>query len=438
MKNALTVVVVSLLLVFSASFALPLNTSQAYSVSSNTGTSWITAGTFLNYSVGGSFAVTLTLSNGSKASISGDVSGTYQVTVNSVQNGQASITTTPNVSFSETTKYFNGTSRVQTHSLTQANATTATKNLGDIDFGNQMQNFVNQYNSTYFFSPHFNASKSISPGYLYSYKSTNVVAIHVSLSMSAGGSLPVSSGFSSDYSINGTLDYYRAMSPNIPLKLALSIQGSADVSGLPVSVSQVSGASATASGSLTIALNNTNVALTTGNAQQGSVNVPALSASLDVVSNSTITGVGTSGNKLVVNVTGPSGTTGVMNVIITQRMLERANVTNINQIGIVVDGNSYFDYTVGQIGDAYIFTIYYHHSSHTMDMTFGSAKLGSNTGSVSSIAPSGLFGLTYTTLAIIAAVVVIIVIVGFVFITRRSKISSLGPVGSPRASPTIS
>ena len=278
MKNALTVAVVSLLLVFSASFALPLNTSQAYSVSSNTGTSWITAGTFLNYSVSGNFLVTLTLSNGSKASISGDVSGTYQIYVDSVQNGEASITTTPNVSFSETTTLFNGTARVKTSSLTQANATTTTKYLADVDFGSQMQNFLNNYSSTYFFSPHFNASKSISPGYLYSYKSTNVVAIHVSLSMSAGGSLSVTSAVGADYSINGTLDYYRAMSPNIPLKLALSVQGSADVSGLPVSVSQISGATATASGSLTITLNNTNVALSTGNAQQGSVNVPALSA----------------------------------------------------------------------------------------------------------------------------------------------------------------
>jgi hypothetical protein len=409
---------------------------------------WAFQGAYLNYTISFSANGKLTLSNGSSLSASGSLSGSVKITVNNITNetflGEtlqlANVTEIPNFALTSKLTYFNGTS--QTHDMTEtaANATTSDIPLTELNFGNLLQNELNSTSSLYSFSPTLNTSLSAAPGVLYQYNSTTKVpALYLTSSVTEKTSLPsnILGSTSGSYSLNGTSNMYIALVQDLPLSEVVSLQGSASVQNLQLSaIAQ----SATGSGSLSanLVLSATNIDLSAGsNVQQSTISIPNYSTSLDVMSNSTINGASTSGNELIVNVTGPSGTRGVTDVVVSPSLLSGAGITNPSQVGVTVDGTAYTNYTVTDVGGSYVFAIYYHHSSHVIGMTFGNANLGTNTGKVlavtgSSASSSSLMSTT-TILEIVGVVIVVIVVVAIVAFTRRSRgsMAASAPTAAP-------
>src|SRR5579871_2756352 len=97
------------LLLSSSMFAIPLRFPVSAASQPSETPPWITAGTYLNYSVAGSFSFGEKLSNGSSMSLSGTISGSIKILVNGVSDTQASITYSPNIVYKETQTFFNGT-----------------------------------------------------------------------------------------------------------------------------------------------------------------------------------------------------------------------------------------------------------------------------------------------------------------------------------------
>jgi len=386
---------------------------------------WATPGAFLDYTVSGSFNLNLKLGNGSSGVVTGSVSGSLRLTVNSVSNGYARITSVPNLAFQESVTNFNGT--VETyHSIeTPANGTT-TQNypLTQLDFGMLTQQVLSQANSLFNFSPTSNGTISQAPGVLYQWKGTNVPALHITLNLNQQSSFPGFQGESVSYSTSGIANIYLSMGQEIPLEVSGNAQGSGSGSNVQLGANQVQNFTASGSAQLSILLDSTNVNLGQANAQQATVQIPAYSASLYVLSNSTLNGVSTTGNKLEIDVTGPTGTSGVVQVIVSQTILSRAGISDPSQVGITLDGQPYTDYSVTQIAGTYIFTIYYHHSSHTIALAFGNANFGTNQGTVSQLGAvaGGTVGASiwiYLVVVVVAAVVV--AVVGLVFWSRSKR-----------------
>jgi hypothetical protein len=442
MKHLFAILIIALSLILPSAIAFPVGaTQQGYLAASSTAPSWAVAGTFLNYTFNGNLGFSLTLSNGSTLSYSGIITGWYNILVNGISNNEASVTTTPNFNFSSTLKYFNGTTKTSGFLVIPANGTETTNvPLGNFSFGDYISRAMNEANSSYFFSPHLNASYNQSPGVLYQWKSGNIPAIHLSSSVSTQATFPGGvGGLSGSYSISGQFESYSSMVQNIPLKVTLNMQGSATISNLQSLL--VSSGTGSGNVQLTIMLTNTNVDLSAGNVQQASIQIPAYSASLNVISNSTISSAGTSGNRLVVNVTGQSGTEGVMNVVVSQSMLAKAGIASISQVVVTVDGQAYTNYTVTNLGGSYVFTIYYHHSSHSVTLVFGNANLGTNYGTISSLSGSSLFGgISTETLIIIAVAIVAVIVIAFALLSKnRSKYGAMQTATGavPTNTPTV-
>ncbi len=442
------------LLIISSIVAGPLHSAATGAVSRpQSQPSWIVAGAYLNYSVNGNLAAVDSLGNGSKMSVSESIAGTLKVSINGVSGNQVSITTTPNVVYKGSMTAINGSTQSQSGAAIPANSTQTTNvNLNQFSFGNEMQQLTSLANSSYGFSPEFNVTLSKNPGALYPFNSTtNYVALALNSSLSEHVTMPQQIGSGGTFSINGTMNSFTSLLDNIPLKITYSFVGTASLSS--IGGIGVGGAPGLDSGTVsanfgaTIQLLTTNIVLPTGNANQGVVSIPNLSASPDVLSNSTITGAGTSGNQLVVNVTGPSGTHGVLEVIISPSMLTKAGIDNVSQVQVTEDGQAYSNYTVSQLGGSYIFTIYYHHSSHSIGMTFGHANLGNNQASISSIAPSAtpntILGMSTTEVLVFAVVVIFVVIGAIAFaMMRRKKQAPTTPEAvnppAPTAGPSMS
>jgi hypothetical protein len=428
--------VLGLSLLFACSMAVIFPARIAFG-QGTTGSPWVSSGAFLNYTTSANWSGRFALSNGSSMSITGNVTGSFMITVNSVTSLNANITSTPNIALEDKLTYFNGTAQFNGESLTSANASTTIVPLDQLNFGNLMQRELNSTSSLYSFSPTFNASLSTAPGVMYQYNSnTKVPALYLSSSISEQTSIPSSllGSTTGSYSLNGTSAMYVALVQDIPLKETISLEGSATLSSLQLSaIAQ----SASGSGSLTasVTLSATNVNLSAGNSvEQSTVKIPSYSTSLDVMSNSTIDNATTSGNELTVAVTGPSGTTGVLDVVVSSSLLTNAGITSTSQIGVTLDGNTYTNYTVTDVGGSYVFTIYYHHSSHKIAMSFGNANLGTNNGSILSVSGSSTYSSpisTTTILEIVSVVVVVVVVVAVVGFMRRSKTSSMQGTASP-------
>jgi hypothetical protein len=390
--------------------------SQAYNV-----IPWAAVGKFVSYNIEGNISFSATLPNGSSASLNAKISGTFEATIDSVANGYANVTTVPNWTFSATYKAFNGTTKTITQTETPTNGTkTETKALPDLSFGRVLQelNDNTTFSGGFAFGANTNLSYSRSPGVLYQWNSRTVASLHLSASLSSSKSVPsVGIGTSGSYSLTGSLDAYYAMAHGIPMYISYSMQGSASVTHVGTMSTATTTMIASGSGKIavTIWLMSTNIDLGPNQAQQGQVSIPSYSTNLYVVSNSTMSNLGTTGNKLEVSVTGPSGTVGVINVLISQAMLKKAGISDISQVAVSIDGQQYNNYSIDQIGDGYILTIYYHHSSHSVTLGFGSANFGTNTGTISQVTfgtPPGLiFGLSIDTLLLIGAVVAVLAVV---------------------------
>ena len=406
---------------------------------------WVFAGAFVSYSVSASWSGKFALSNGSSLEIAGNITGSFMITVNSITSPYANITSTPNLALENKLTYFNGTAQFDDESLTSANASSTVVPLDELNFGNLMQQELNSTSSLYSFSPTFNTTLSSAPGVLYQYNSTTKVpALYLSSSISEQTSIPsnILGSTTGSYSLNGTSDMYIALVQDIPLEETVSLQGSVTLSNLQLSeIPQT----ASGSGSLTasVTLGSTNVDLSAGNnVQQTIIKIPTYSTSLDVMSNSTIDNATTSGNELIVAVTGPSGTTGVLDVVVSPSLLSNAGITSPSQVGVTLDGNTYTNYTITEVGGSYLFTIYYHHSSHKIALTFGNASLGTNKGSILSVSGSSSSSSsstspisTTTILEIVSVVVVVVIVVAVVAFMRRSKTGNMEGTASPSPAP---
>ncbi len=399
---------------------------------------WAFSGAFLNYTGSSNWNGKLTLSNGSSMSISGNFTGSIKLTVNSVTN-QANVTSTPNFAIKDKISYFNGTVQTSDMTETPANASSSLVSLDKLNFGNLLESELNSTNQLYSFSPTLNASLSSAPGVLYQLNSTTKVpALYFKSSVSEETTIPsdLSSTLSGSYSINGSSNIYVALAQNIPLKETLSLQGSTTLQNIQLGLNPLS-ASASGSFAATVTLASTNINLSAGNnVQQSLISVPNYSTTLDVMSNSTIDGAGTSGNQIVVNVTGPSGTTGVLDVVVSPSLLSSVGITSASQVGVTVDGQTYTNYTITNIGGSYVFTIYYHHSSHNIALSFGNANLGTNKGSVLSVTGGSPSALSLTTILEIAsiAVVVVVVVLAVAFMRRRRTTSATAGLAPPAPS----
>jgi hypothetical protein len=427
------------------SLVVPISNAQSTQSSSP---SWAFSGAYLNYTANGNLAGTFKLSNGSSLSLSFSVNGSLKILVNSISDGNANVTSTPNLVLKQTETFFNGTTSSQTTSETSANASTSDIPLEQLNFGSLLQQEMSNVSSSYFFSPSLNASLSSSPATFYQWNSTTKIpAIELNSSVTQVTALPSSAGLSGSYSINGTSLAYLTISENIPLKVTSALRGSANIQGaagltqqLAYSDLQESTGSASGNFDLTITLVATNVNLEIGTVEQSVISVPTYSTSLAVISNSTLNSASTSGNQLIVNVTGPSGTTGVLDVIVSQSLLNQSQITNPSQVTVSLDGQSYTNYTVSEIDGSFVFTIYYHHSSHNIVLGFGNANLGSTKGSISSLSSGGSSSssnplmLSGTLLYGIIAVIVVVVLVAVFAVMRRGKGAASSPTSAPSPS----
>ncbi len=388
--------------------------------------SWVLKGTYLNYTGSANWNGKISLSNSSSMSIAGNFTGSVKFYVNnltSVAGSQlANVTEIPNFVLKDMLTYFNGTTQTNDETATPAaNSSSSLVPLASLNFGNLLQEELNSTTSLYSFSPTLNTSLSTAPGVLYQLNSTTQVpALHLTSSISEKNTLPSSLTVTGNYSLNGTSDIYVAMVQDIPLKEAISMQGSGNAQNLNLGLTTQS-ATGSASFSATLSLASTNVDLSAGkNVEQASIKIPNFSTSLDVISNSTIEGAGTSGNHLVVNVTGTSGTTGVLDVVVSPSLLTSAGLSNPSQVGVTLNGTTYTNYTITDLGGSYLFTIYYHHSSHSIAMSFGNANLGTNTGQIEGLGSQGSsLPISLTTILEIVVVVIVVVAVAIIAVRRK-------------------
>lgn len=417
--------------------------APAAGAQNGTGALWATLGAHLEYTFNGNFNVNLKLSNGSSATLSGSGSGSLGLTVNSVSNGEASITSVPNLTFQESISNFDGKTQSQHYAGTPANSTT-TQNypLSQLDFEMVVDQTLGQVSSTYGFSPTTNASLTQNPGALYQWNGVSVPALHITLGLTQHVPIPnLPGGESASYSTTGSGDIYVSLDEGVPLEISGSVQGTGSASNVNMGNGQTQSVTGSGSGQLSIKLDSTNISLGSSNAQQATVQIPAYSASLVVLTNSTVTKTSTSGNELEIDVTGPSGTSGVMQVLVSQSLLSRAGVSGPSAVQLTLDGQAYENYTVGQVADSYIFTIYYHHSSHTILMSFGSANFGNNQGSISQFGMGGSTGASLPWLLIIIAVVAVVAvaIAGIAVLKFRRRPHGLDTTAtSPTPPPPVS
>jgi hypothetical protein len=399
-----------------------LPSAQGYQESSDPASSWVFAGAFLNYSINANLGVSFALSNGSSMSFALNFTGSVKETVDSVSGGEANVTSTPNLYLNEKTKYLNGTVTTRVKSLTIANASMRTIPISRINFGNVLQQTLNNASSIAYFSPTLNTTLSESPAMLFQLNpTTKVVALHLSSTLSQQSSFPSQAGISGSFSINGSFDSYTSLAQGIPLKEVASLRGSGSVQNTAQILGGVSeGGTARGNFDLTVSLLDTNVNLSNGNAEQSVIQIPNYSTQIDLVSNSTITSASTSGSQLIVNVTGPSGTAGVLDVVVSPELLANSGITNASQVGVTIDGQTYSNYTVTDLGGSYLFTIYYHHSSHGIVLAFGNANLGTNKGTITSLSSSGAISATLL-IEIAAAIAAVIVVVFATILIRRSR-----------------
>lgn len=444
-KSVLLLVFIILSSVFSIGFP-----SSQY-VRGQTGTdqtpTWVASGAYMNYSAGFNAQASFTLSNGSKISLSESITGTYKVAIESVSNGYANVTTIPNVIIKGSLTSINGTTSSSQSAATPANATSSKLvPLSQLSLNNVTEGLLSSVNSSFLFSPTLNATQTTSPASSYVFQGSTIAVLELKSSISATAPVPSSAGVGGSYTITGSSDVVVSLANEVPLKVSIQLQGSASIQALQTT--QGAPPSGTGAGSLqlNIELLSTNIDLSTGNSQQAKIPVPSYSASVYVLSNSTIESASTNGNELVVNVTGPTGTTGVLDVIISQGLMQKAGITNLNQIGVRLDGQPYSNYTVTTLGGNVILMIYYHHSSHAITVTLGSANLGSNQGTLSYVVggPTGTGtgtapsqGSSFSWLFVLPIIgVLIVVVVLLIMIRNRSKqgrASDSSPTPAPSA-----
>jgi hypothetical protein len=439
MKALKFISVVAFSLLFISSIAQISPSTSAQSTQQSAGTpSWVFAGAFLNYSVSANLGAAFTLSNGSSLSLSLNFTGSVKEAVNSISGSEANVSSTPNLVLKDIITYFNGTTKTDSQSYTPANASTSTIPLSELNFGKALQEALNSTSSSFFFSPKLNTTLSKAPAMFYQLNSTTkVAALQLSSMLSEKSTIPSSIGAGGSFSINGTSDSYTTLAQGIPLKETLSLQASGTLNALPLGGVSQQGGTARGSFDLTVTLVDTNISLSSGNVEQSVIQIPNYSTQLDVVSNSTITSASTSGNELIVNVTGPSGTTGVLDVVVSPALLNESGISSASQVGVTVDGQTYTNYTVTNLGGSYLFTIYYHHSSHGIVLGFGNANLGTNKGTVSSLSlsPSVISTTLLIEIAVAAVIAVVIVVVIAFMRSSRSRgmleTSSAPPPASP-------
>jgi hypothetical protein len=426
MNKSRKIALVSLLTLFVTTMTLSMWVTPSNGSSVST-PSWIEAGNFLNYKLNMNTSVAAQIPSsqyfsGGEFEFNITMSGTMNLLVNSLSNGNANVTYSPNLVLTETFRYPNGTQSLQSQSMGAGNATTFVVPLSSLGSNNlwENSNLSSFAGLSSFLSPNLNISVGKAPLGVYTWNGKSVPAIHFDSNITETQSLSLGQSLgSSGFHLNGTLNGYYTAYQDIPIVTDVNLTGS-------IAVGTING---TVDSSLELSLVNTNIDLGSGQVSQSTVNIPSYSSSLYVLSNSTLQSSSTSGNQLLLSVSGPSGTQGYVTVVISQRILNRSGITSTSQVQVTLDGQSYSNYSVTQVGGNYIIVVYYHHSSHNLAISLGNANLGTNTGSISGPGSPFLSGdMLYL---IVGVVVAAVVIVGVFAATRsRGKTATPAPTSS--------
>lgn len=432
--NRLRVVALSSLLALFGTMALVpvlgVGPFPGVAASSSGTPSWASAGSFLDYQINANASVTALLpansySGGSEFSFNYTMQGTMNLLINGVSGENANVSFTPNLTIKTGITFPNGTLNTQTQSETSANATSFLLPLSSFGSNNIFSDSnLSSLGGLSFFSPNLNISLNQSPAALYNWNGKSVAAIHFDSNITENQSFSGGQGLglTGSLSLNGTLNGYYTAVQDLPLYVGLKLTGSINISGVTGNIHS----------GLTLSLTNTNIDLGSGQTQEVTFNIPGYSTSIYVLSNSTIQSSSTSGNQLLVSVSGPSGTQGYISVVVSQQLLSRAGVTDPSQIQVSLDGQAYSNYSVFQVGGNYVILVHYHHSSHNVAMSIGNANLGSNTGSISTLGgSSGQSFLSGENLYLLVAAVVIIVVLAGVLAAMRSRKHGVAGQTSP-------
>ncbi|MGI0084931.1 MAG: hypothetical protein ACREBQ_07605, partial [Nitrososphaerales archaeon] len=323
MNRSRIIALASLLALFGTMALIPalgVGDSVPTANASSSGTpSWILAGSFLDYQISMNSSVTVNLgslsqySGGSQYSFNYTMQGTTKLLVNSILNGNANVSFTPNFTLKYSASYPNGTLYTQTQSETSANATSFLVPLSLFGSNNVFSDSnLSSFGGLSFFSPNLNISLNRTPLGLYNWNGKSLAVIHLDSNITDNQNL--SFGKNSGLgvlSLHGTLNGYYTASQDLPLYVGLNLTGS-------VAIGQVTGNIRSA---LALSLTNTNIDLGSGQDQEATINVPAYSTTLYVLSNSTIQSSSTAGNQLLLSVSGTSGTQGYVTVVVSRQLL---------------------------------------------------------------------------------------------------------------------
>jgi hypothetical protein len=134
-----------------------------------------------------------------------------------------------------------------------------------------------------------------------------------------------------------------------------------------------------------------------------------------VTSNSTLSGFAfnSTSNQISFTVSGPSGTTGYVNVCISKTL-----IADISNVQVFLDGTQ-ISYSVQQQTDSWIISFQYHHSTHQININLNSA-LSTSTSSPNEKLPEQSF-----IYVIIAVAIVFVIAVSL--IVRRKRNKNLSP-----------
>ncbi len=128
-----------------------------------------------------------------------------------------------------------------------------------------------------------------------------------------------------------------------------------------------------------------------------------------VASNSTVSAFAfnSTSNQISFTVSGPSGTTGYVNVYIPKSL-----INDISNLQVFLDGTP-LSYSVQQQTDSWAISFYYHHSTHQIAVDLNSA--------MSSSSSNGILSEPWLVYVIIVAIVASIIAVTLIVMTRKNK-----------------
>jgi hypothetical protein len=396
---------------------------------------WLYKGAYVNYSVNFQAQASFTLSNGSTISFSESGTGTYKAVIENISNGFANVTTIPDIAFTATSTAYNGSKESTGFEASPENSTSSSLiPLTRLNLGNFTNRLLNNLNSSFLFSPTLNANESSSPGEQYNFKGSTIAAIELKSSISSTAPVPPSTGVYGSYTVSGDSDVVVSVANQIPLKITIQMHGSASIQALQPTPGTPSSGTGQGSISLNLALIDTNMFVSAGTTQQASIPIPSYFSTIYLFSNSSIVEAATNENELMINLSGPSGTTGVLDVVISSGVMQRAGVSNSSEIQVTIDGEPYSNFTISSVGGSYLIAVYYHHSSHLVEIILGSAQLGSNQGTLSYITGGSSSGTTigqgqisssnpptFSWIYVLPVVAILVIAIIIMFVKRRSK-----------------